>query len=744
MRLALGCILDLRMPAALLLVASLAGPARAADALPELASLLRPLEAWSRTGVLYDRVLPLAHLEQLDGSPAAPVMDRARWRQAYDELRRAALTPGDAPDLATVDAAARDAARDGTIPLALIDGEFDRVRPGALADGSLALLDGQLVAEAGTPLVSARAIAAVALAPRTYHGAGVTFVLDAARCFAGDRGAPSALWADFADGLGERPLALGGRVRVHYDAPGPRVLRLRLQRADGSTAEARFAFDVAALAAPLPNDTLHVTATIPYKGQFGTGDAYVYLAPGHSSLVNPVIVSEGFDTDNTMNWDELYALLDQQGLIETLRSDGFDAVVLNYTDATVAIEQNAYVVTELLRQVQNALDPLTSVALVGPSMGGLCTRYALAYMETHGLPHRVRTWVSFDAPHKGADIPLGLQYWISYFASQSTSAAAFLTVLNRPAAREMLLYHLTTPPGTTGQRDPLADSLAASFAAVGNWPSLPHRVAVANGSGNMLNQGFLPGDQLIRYEYSSFLLAITGNVWAVPNASSHNVFLGSQRIVFSTTSQTVNVNGTLPWDGAPGGSRASMMELDTTAAPYGDIVALHPSHCFIPTISALSLPTNDPFFNVAGTPNLAALTPFAAVLYAATNEEHVTISATTAAWLRSQIEQGVLAVAPDAPAVGHTAALASPAPNPFTASTRVAFMLAREGLVALRVFDVRGRAVRVLSDGVQASGLHALAWDGRDERGVPAPAGIYFVRLEAAGQSFTRRVARLD
>ena len=62
------------------------------------------------------------------------------------------------------------------------------------------------------------------------------------------------------------------------------------------------------------------------------------------------------------------------------------------------------------------------------------------------------------------------------------------------------------------------------------------------------------------------------------------------------------VNGTLPYDSAPGGWRASMAQLDTTQAPYGDIVALHNAHCFIPTVSALDLPTSDLFFDVAGTP----------------------------------------------------------------------------------------------------------------------------------------------
>src|SRR6516162_10841808 len=62
---------------------------RADDA--SLHRALQPLERLAHTGLLYDRVVPLAHLEKLDGSASAPVTDLATWRQAYDELRRASV-----------------------------------------------------------------------------------------------------------------------------------------------------------------------------------------------------------------------------------------------------------------------------------------------------------------------------------------------------------------------------------------------------------------------------------------------------------------------------------------------------------------------------------------------------------------------------------------------------------------------------------------------------------------------------
>jgi hypothetical protein len=725
----------------------LAGPAGARDrALPAaLAEALRPLEPYAGTGVLYDRVLPLAHLERLDGTLAAPATDASTWRQAYDELRRASLAVPAGPDLAALEAGARASLRAGVVPLALLDRAFERVRPGALADGSLRVADGRLqVAGPASPLVRSRALAAAVLAPPTRRGGDLLFALDPDRFFADDAAPPRGVEIDFADGLGFRPLALGERVHVRYATTGRRTLGARLTRADGSQGVARFTLDVAALATPSPDDTLPVTASVAYQGQYGTGEAFVYLAPGHTALVNPAICIEGIDLDNSMDWDELYALLNQQDLLETLRADGFDAVVLNFTDATVPIEENSLVVAALIQQVQDLVAPQTTVALVGASMGGLCSRYALAWLESHGVPHRVRTWISYDGPQAGGNIPLGLQYWIDFFSGQSADAAAFLGMLQSPAARELLVYHFTSPATATPHADPLRDSLQVHLAALGGWPTLERRVAVANGSGARANQGFLPGAQLIQYDYSALLVALKGNVWALPDQVSGTVFDGSLRILFSTTTQKVTVSGTLPYDGAPGGFRPSMTQLDTSAAPYGDIVALHPAHAFIPTISALALDTSDPFFDVAGAPDLLALTPFDAVYYPAGNQEHVSISPEGALWVRNEIEQGVLAVPGDGPDRGAGLGLLAGAPNPFTRGTRLTFTLAHAGPVSLRVFDVRGGEVRTLVREGRGAGSHTATWDGRDARGAVAPAGIYFLRLESGGQSLARRVVKLD
>jgi hypothetical protein len=589
-----------------------------------------------------------------------------------------------------------------------------------------------------------RAFAAAALKEHTYRGETVRFDLSPARYFANDPARPVAVEVDFGDGLGFRAVPFasfpergpagpsGAEILVSYSTLGSKIVSVRCTLSDGTTLSGAFTFHVRSLQTAVPDDTLAITATIPYAGQYATGQAYVYLSDLHTSLTNPVIVVEGFDLDNTMDWEELYALLNQQGLVETLRVDGYDAVVLNFTDATDYIQRNSFAVVELIEQVKAAIGPSVDMTMVGPSMGGLCARYALAYMETHALDHRVRTYLSFDSPHTGANIPLGIQYWMLFFSDQSESAAFMLGCLNTPAARQMLVYHLTEPPGSTGEPDPLRAGFLADLAAAGGWPAELRKVAVANGSGAGADQGFGPGDQIIFYEYDSFLVDIRGNVWAVPDMTSHIILQGLIDMIWPLPDSQMNVtvSGTKPYDSAPGGWRASMATMDTSAAPYGDIVALHDAHCFIPTVSALALDTGDLFYDVDGDPDLLSHTPFDTVYYPAANEEHVSITPECAVWLTTEIERGAASGVESVGRViaGEPVAIWS-APNPLQTSAVIAYRIGRRQQARIEVHDTAGRIVAILRDGPVGPGEAAVTWNGRSDRGEPVAPGVYFCRV---------------
>jgi hypothetical protein len=79
-------------------------------------------------------------------------------------------------------------------------------------------------------------------------------------------------------------------------------------------------------------------------------------------------------------------------------------------------------------------------------------------------------------------------------------------------------------------------------------------------------------------------------------------------------------------------------------------------------------------------------------------------------------------------------------PNPFNPLTTIHFFLTRVTEVRLAVYDVRGRLVRLLADGVRPAGFHQESWDGRDRQGASVTSGVYFARLEAGGQVSTRKM----
>ncbi len=84
--------------------------------------------------------------------------------------------------------------------------------------------------------------------------------------------------------------------------------------------------------------------------------------------------------------------------------------------------------------------------------------------------------------------------------------------------------------------------------------------------------------------------------------------------------------------------------------------------------------------------------------------------------------------------------LAGPFPNPFRDAAALTLTVP-EGLGRLRVavYDVLGREVAVLADGVLAPGEHPLVLDGSG-----LAAGVYLVRLETGGGAKTLKLIHTE
>ena len=99
------------------------------------------------------------------------------------------------------------------------------------------------------------------------------------------------------------------------------------------------------------------------------------------------------------------------------------------------------------------------------------------------------------------------------------------------------------------------------------------------------------------------------------------------------------------------------------------------------------------------------------------------------------LPSGVLTAAPPAdPLPAATALRAVAVPNPFNPACQLRVSVPVAGELTVKVFDARGRRVRTLEHGHAAVGTAAVAWDGRDTAGRPAPAGVYLARCSVGGQ----------
>ena len=82
-------------------------------------------------------------------------------------------------------------------------------------------------------------------------------------------------------------------------------------------------------------------------------------------------------------------------------------------------------------------------------------------------------------------------------------------------------------------------------------------------------------------------------------------------------------------------------------------------------------------------------------------------------------------------------------PNPFHGSATIPIDLARSREGRLAIFDVRGRLVRQLAQGILPSGVTYVRWDGEDDQGDPVASGAYFYRIESGAVRLTRKIILL-
>ncbi len=68
-------------------------------------------------------------------------------------------------------------------------------------------------------------------------------------------------------------------------------------------------------------------------------------------------------------------------------------------------------------------------------------------------------------------------------------------------------------------------------------------------------------------------------------------------------------------------------------------------------------------------------------------------------------------------------------PNPFNSTTEICFTLPEAGQVSLKILNVLGEVIWIMSDSYYETGHHSKQWHGVDKHGIPVPSGVYIYRL---------------
>lgn len=434
-----------------------------------------------------------------------------------------------------------------------------------------------------------------------------------------------------------------------------------------------------------PNVVNTISSTIPYQGYgetaafLGQGEYELFLDTTDGILDKPIFLLDGFDPGDSRNTSAIYSLLNYGtgggNLGDEVRAQGYDIIVLNFPNYTRPgtttvidggvdyIQRNAMILVELINQINAIKVGTEKNVVIGPSMGGLISRYALKYMETNSLNPDTRLYISFDSPHLGANVPIGFQHLFNYMAFGPLGDVTVQTIVNgmlkSPAAREMLIDHFeghlqtgsvtefTTasatlvPTGCPNYRTAFQNELNAM-----GFPTTTRNVSISNGAGNGAMTG-TPDMEVMNHTFnvSSTQRAII-NLRFTPLANATNQvsrFRGQQWIFFWFTGYESMANSKSPTytnglDSAPGGR----FDMNSLASSLGDNELLTEFFDnlnilyfdFIPTLSSMAISSST---NLYSNVNASSTTPFAAYSIPTVNENHVTLTPTNVAFALNEI-----------------------------------------------------------------------------------------------------------
>ena len=647
------------------------------------------LEQNLQTKILYNKVFPVAKATNLNLKNILPI----NYMQLYHELQRADFLNRWQP-VEMLEEQANKGFAQNYIPLSVMFSEFESIKEDKILDKTLDLnADGKLViTNNSSDCFNLHSIAIAATLLPKHKGNTVKFYLPKELIFNTSSQKINSIEIDFADGNGFIQITENKIYTVNYPSLGEKEIKVKINISnkkpyfntikfivdEGVMSEnSNKNFKASQQAPATIGPITQITSSLTYQGyeetapHAGVGEYQIFYDNEAGLLDKIIIVCDGFDPGDTRNTASIYNLLNYgnpvQNLGNTVRDLGYDVVVLNFPQYTRPdgvtvvdggvdyIQRNARVLIELINHLNTIKVGNQEIVIIGPSMGGLISRYALRYMEINNLPHHTRLWLSFDSPHLGANVPIGMQHLFNYIGygpavGDLTVKAIVDSMLKSPAARQMLIDHFEGHLQTDGGANDLYEFNTSIVLPTGKpnyrnifqnelntigFPQNCRKIAISNGAGNGTMTGS-PGMTLLNWTYDQdFWTRAIMELKFTPTANNTvqvSRFRGQVWTLFWVTAYDSKANSKAPTytnglDSAPGG-QFDLEGLGSAAAGNptmeGFLNALTlKKFDFIPTQSSLAITsTNNWYANV----NSSSTTPFDAYYVPNDNEFHVTLT----------------------------------------------------------------------------------------------------------------------
>ena len=614
------------------------------------------------------------------------------------------------------------------IPLVILHSEYESISNLALQNNAVTKdSEGYLIRNGNASIFEKKHITLTTPLRSSSKGLQTTFKLSDSNIFNTTNQIIEHIEIDFNDGSDFRNIILNQNIVVNYTEAGKKTITFKLTFENGDVITRQSRIDIKYSNADLFTNYNRVITTfnssitpdlLPYGEAVsypGTGEYEMYLS-ADNILDKPIFLVDGFDPGDGRDITGLYNLLNfddggsTSNLGDLVRAEGFDVVILNFpiytrtADTEIIdggvdfIERNAMLLVELINTINTQKVGTAENVIIGPSMGGLISRYALNFMEDQNMSHETRLWISFDAPHHGANVPIGFQHQFNFlaFGLDDFLVLGDLNVeelqpiidgmLKSSAARQMLTDqfepHITDSDGVTFNSS-LALPRAHPFKAIldgrmnsltsSGFPELTRNVTIINGSGSNNRypdntagmNDLVPGSQIVNANIELFGVAeLKANTFFTPTAGSeiemsqiHLDFpwwfpLANDRINNADSRAFTYSNGV---DAASGGlfDIIKLTEDLSTDGLVGEFLASLSTDYFnfIPSISSMAFEiTNeeiDWFHTPTGVTTARAttnITPFDAWYMPIDNEPHVTLTEGNVAFALNEIFQETLSI----------------------------------------------------------------------------------------------------